>query len=688
LLFFHFFHHFFFTVAFHGFFAIIVFSTIHLLHRLKLGHLLLVQILRHASVLLINKHVLLVGLHLHKELLVLLLVELIHVLFTIITFFFSFALHFFLIIIVSFLHLLVAHHLLHLLVGLLDVVGVIVALWRSSLVLMVHLHLHLVIVVFELLIDFFAFKFLAELIIDDLLLTLSVDVNLVIIALFFHFLAFVTFIHVHVGLELSNDFRLVTLNVLLLTFLLLAIVNFLTLIAFLFFTLVLFALVFTFFVLLLHSHGLVHLLLGHALDALVVLFLLILLLIDWHAHLLSLKKHKLLLLVLIKDVHAAIFVSSWRNSTWEVSKLVKLIEVLGSLKQDLLVLSKMIIWVKVGISENCDVLLEVSDLVIEVDELLGLLLNQKRAVSNIKLHDSLLLIVDIFQVFHLVLGTLKAVVPLLFELKGIVGESWRLLHSVGETNLLDCSHVLLSNFLLLGTELYVLGLSSHGDHSFVFLGGGRVDLLLKIGVDTSRGGSGLLSGVNDLVFFVHVLAEVGFVFILVKVKWLRHSLFEGALVLGELLSKFLVESLEVGNFSDGLFLYLATSTGRSLGMSFFLLSLLLVGLHPWRKLAKAETYLSIFLNTLVAVVVLVNDSLVKRHKNSPWDLARSEWSILAHIIRELSLFTLFALVLDISFVKVEGLLSSLNFGHSKPLGILSLFLVALTELLVPVLLNT
>jgi hypothetical protein len=81
-------------------------------------------------------------------------------------------------------------------------------------------------------------------------------------------------------------------------------------------------------------------------------------------------------LLLVEDVDTAFLAGWWWNTSWEVSQLVELIKVLSSLQQYLLIFSQMIIWIHVCIPQNGDILLQVPDLIIEINELLGLLLNQ------------------------------------------------------------------------------------------------------------------------------------------------------------------------------------------------------------------------------------------------------------------------------------------------------------------------
>ena len=110
----------------------------------------------------------------------------------------------------------------------------------------------------------------------------------------------------------------------------------------------------------------------HALvDALVMICLLVLLLlvlvllvhVNWHlavvlhinliyvTHLLLLLDHVVLeLLLLVQHVHSTVFANSWGNAAGEIGKLIQLIEILGSLEQDLLIVIKVIIWVNICVS--------------------------------------------------------------------------------------------------------------------------------------------------------------------------------------------------------------------------------------------------------------------------------------------------------------------------------------------------
>ena len=84
----------------------------------------------------------------------------------------------------------------------------------------------------------------------------------------------------------------------------------------------------------------------------------------------------MLLLLRIKDVDTPIFSSSGWYATWEISKLVQLVEILGSLKQYFLIFCKMVIWIVIGVPEDGYILLQISDLIVQVDKFLSLLLEQ------------------------------------------------------------------------------------------------------------------------------------------------------------------------------------------------------------------------------------------------------------------------------------------------------------------------
>ena len=130
-------------------------------------------------------------------------------------------------------------------------------------------------------------------------------------------------------------------------------------------------------------------------------------------HVLLLKHLHLLELLLVEGSGACDLAFWYGYATWEVRQLVELVEVLGSLQQDLLVVRQVVVWIQVLIPEDGHVLLQISDLIVEVDELLGLLLEQKRPVGDVELHDGLLLLIDALQVLGLVSEALHAVCSLL-----------------------------------------------------------------------------------------------------------------------------------------------------------------------------------------------------------------------------------------------------------------------------------
>lgn len=58
----------------------------------------------------------------------------------------------------------------------------------------------------------------------------------------------------------------------------------------------------------------------------------------------------------IKNVDATILSSSW-DSTREISKLIQLVEILSALKQDLLIIIQIIIWINVSIAKEIAIFL-------------------------------------------------------------------------------------------------------------------------------------------------------------------------------------------------------------------------------------------------------------------------------------------------------------------------------------------
>jgi hypothetical protein len=211
---------------------------------------------------------------------------------------------------------------------------------------------------------------------------------------------------------------------------------------------------------------------------------LLVLLLDWHlaivvhVHLivlLLLQHQKLLLLFLIKHVNATVFSSSWDTSR-EVGQLIELVEVLGSLQKDFLVIVKVVVWVDVRVAKQVAVLLKVLNLVVQVYEFLGLLLHQERSFGNVELHESLLLVVNALKISHLVPTPLQRVGPLLAELGLIIADGRRLLHSASQTNLLYCANMfflLLFHFLL---NFLSLSLPAKSNKSLVLLCSRRIHL--------------------------------------------------------------------------------------------------------------------------------------------------------------------------------------------------------------------
>jgi len=95
----------------------------------------------------------------------------------------------------------------------------------------------------------------------------------------------------------------------------------------------------------------------------------------------------------------------------------------------------------------------------------------------------------------------------------------------------------------------------------MLLGGWWVDnWLSEVKVEGfDRGCSLLHSWVDDLVFLVHVLAEISLVFVLMEVEWNWSGWLEAALVLLKFACELLVQTLEVRNLADFI-LYSSIST--------------------------------------------------------------------------------------------------------------------------------
>ena len=129
----------------------------------------------------------------------------------------------------------------------------------------------------------------------------------------------------------------------------------------------------------------------------------------------------------------------------------------------------MIIWIQVGVSQDCDVLLEVLNLIIQIDKLLSLLFNQKWSICNIKVNDSSLLIPYIFKELHLVPSSLKTILSLFLQDRSITRQSRRLLDSLSKSCLLHFSLDIFSLFYFGLFELLNLIFSSHCDKSLMLL---------------------------------------------------------------------------------------------------------------------------------------------------------------------------------------------------------------------------
>jgi hypothetical protein len=302
------------------------------------------------------------------------------------------------------------------------------------------------------------------------------------------------------------------------------------------------------------------------------------------------------------------------------------------------------------------------------------LLNQKRSLGDIELHERLLLIVDALEVPHLVPCPLDGVSPLLLELPLVVADRGRLLHTVGESHLLDRADVVLVLLHYLLLDLVGLGLPAKSDQGLMLLGRWWVVLLLSGQVPVQGGcRSGLarlLRWIDQLIVGVHVLAKTWVVFGLVEVKWLWSRKLRLRLVAFKLLREFSVESLEVRDLLRDWWL---ETEGLSLLLFHLLLSLLcsllLVQLHTWWQLGKRKGNLSSLLDTFFPLLLsILNHRIVKWDQNSPWNFTSSEGLKLPHIFRQLSDLQLFLHCKDIPLVKLKRCLSGLDLCHSQSLS--------------------
>mmetsp|Transcript_9389 Transcript_9389/g.14316 ORF Transcript_9389/g.14316 Transcript_9389/m.14316 type:complete len:303 (-) Transcript_9389:2370-3278(-) len=302
----------------------------------------------------------------------------------------------------------------------------------------------------------------------------------------------------------------------------------------------------------------------------------------------------------------------------------------------------MLVGVHVVADEQLHVLLKALDLVVDLDEYLGLLLHQQRALGHLQLHLSLLMVVNYFFLAHLFLGSLERFLPLSLQLESVIGEGRRLLHSASQPHLLEGSlNVVVLSVGLVG-QLLVLVRPAEGNHSFMLLRGRRVWLGLgkQIKVEASRGRTTALQlglcGVYQLVVVVQVLPQGGIVLGLMEVEGTRHRQLRGRLVSLELVGEFLVELLEVRNFPGGGRLELKESRILSLViLARLLLSLAsLVVFHARRQLRQAKAELGILLHSSLSLGLgIVDHPLIELDADLPGYFPSSEGNELFHARR-------------------------------------------------------
>ena len=101
---------------------------------------------------------------------------------------------------------------------------------------------------------------------------------------------------------------------------------------------------------------------------------------------------------------------------------------------------------------------------------MGLLLNEQRSVGHVEFHDGFLLVVNAFEVAHLVFGPLLSILSSFLEFEGIVCEGRRLLDSLCQSELFDCSDVILVAGLNLLGHPFGLMCPCLGDHGIMLFG--------------------------------------------------------------------------------------------------------------------------------------------------------------------------------------------------------------------------
>lgn len=294
----------------------------------------------------------------------------------------------------------------------------------------------------------------------------------------------------------------------------------------------------------------------------------------------------------------------------------------------------MLVRVHACFSQDGDVPLKLLDLVQIVNESLGNLFDQQRAVRDIELDLRFDGVVTSLKVAHLASGLLLGVAPFFGKGLRVRDESGRAFDSLLETVLLDVSlHLVLEILLLFGLFVFHV-LSALFDSSVVLSGRSGLLNLLVTGGATSSGGVHTLLGqgrVDNLVLLIHVASQFGGGPRLVKFKrnGLRGVLrFLKHLHLGD---EGFLNSAEVwhGAGSHRLereagFVLFCDLSGLKV---FLLLTLLLVdlSLHAREQLRVAVTDLGILADALLSFVfVTLHHHAEARNQDAPWDVASAE----------------------------------------------------------------
>jgi len=315
---------------------------------------------------------------------------------------------------------------------------------------------------------------------------------------------------------------------------------------------------------------------------------------------------------------------------------VESVVVLGRDEQLSLLVGEVFVRVQASFSQDCHVPLQLFDLVQIVDECVRNLLNEEGTVCNIEFNVGFDIIVDIFQVLHVVFRSHQRLFTSLLQSRGIADKRRGALDSLLETVLFDKAINLSFELAFLVSFLGLHLGASLLDVSLVLLGGRR---LFRILVPRRRIFAAswkllLLHGwVNDLVGLVHVCAQLGGGFGLVEFK--RHCLSQSDSLLASfhLRDELLLQLAEVRHRSGTRGMEVEANVGGDGGLGrvqVFLLPktrIVFVLLHAWGQLGCHVRLLSVSLDALFTfMLVPLHHHLEPGHQDPPWHDPRSELS--------------------------------------------------------------